>query len=85
MLVLDNATVHTSAAFRGAEARWLRMGLEVKHLPSYSPELNLIERLWQEIKYRWLPLSAYESRKALAQALDDVLIGIGGKYQITFA
>lgn len=27
----------------------------------YSPELNLIEILWRQMKYAWLPLSAYLS------------------------
>lgn len=85
VLVLDNAPVHTSKAFEKARRRWLGKGLVVKHLPSYSPELNLIERLWQEIKYRWLPFWAYESRKTLAEALEDILVGIGEKYRITFA
>ncbi|MCW4153826.1 transposase, partial [Halomonas sp. 18H] len=26
--------------------------------PAYSPELNLIEILWRQMKYAWLPLSA---------------------------
>lgn len=85
VLILDNAPVHTSRAFEEARERWLGKGLVVKHLPSYSPELNLIERLWQEIKYRWLPFSAYESRSALPQALDEILRGVGEKYRITFA
>lgn len=85
VLVLDNAPVHTSAAFEQARERWLKMGLRVMHLPSYSPELNLIERLWQEIKYRWLPFWAYENRKSFSEALEEILVGIGEKYQITFA
>jgi hypothetical protein len=45
----------------------------------------LIERLWQEIKYRWLPLWAYESYVKLKAGLEEVLVGVGEKYQITFA
>ncbi len=85
VLVLDRASVHTSKRFEQARARWLKQGLRVKHLPSYSPELNLIELLWQAIKYRWLPFSAYESLKALREALEEILLGIGTKYRITFA
>ena len=85
VLVLDRASVHTSKRFEQARAKWLKQGLQVKHLPSYSPELNLIELLWQAIKYRWLPFSAYESLKALREALEEILLGIGTKYRITFA
>ena len=57
----------------------------MKYLPSYSPELNLIELLWQAIKYRWLPFSAHESFQALREALEEILLGIGTQYCITFA
>lgn len=85
VLVLDRAPVHTSKRFDEARARWHKQGLQVKYLPSYSPELNLIELLWQAIKYRWLPFSAYESMQALREALEEILLGIGIKYRITFA
>jgi hypothetical protein len=45
----------------------------------------LIERLWQEIKYRWLPLWAYEGWPKLKEALEEVLVSVGEKYQISFA
>ncbi len=85
VLVLDRASVHTSKRFEEARTQWLKQGLQVKYLPSYSPELNLIELLWQAIKYRWLPFAAYESLQALREALKEILLGIGTKYRITFA
>lgn len=85
VLVLDGASVHRSAVFKQAQARWLTQGVRIYQLPGYSPELNLIELVWQAIKYRWLPFSAYESMAALRAALDEVLVGVGTKYRITFA
>ena len=64
---------------------WETNGLTVKYLPTYSPELNLIEIVWRFIKYSWLPLAAYLSFKNLKNELQMVLDGIGSKYQITFA
>jgi hypothetical protein len=37
-----------------------------QYLPSYSPELNLIEILWRFIKYYWLLRIDTLNRKALA-------------------
>lgn len=84
-VVMDNAPTHTSEEFDDQLDEWERRGLHVFFLPSYCPELNLIELLWRKIKYEWLPVSAYESYKTFAQALDEVLSQVGSKYQITFA
>lgn len=84
-VVVDNASIHTSKKFKNKLAAWEERGLTVKYLPTYSPELNLIEIIWRFIKYQWLPLSAYSSFKNLKLELQNVLDGIGSKYQITFA
>jgi transposase len=85
VVIIDNASVHTSHKFKNELEKWKAKGLHVKYLPTYSPELNLIEIVWRFIKYSWLPLSAYLSFKSLKDSLQNVLDGIGSKYQITFA
>lgn len=85
VVVVDNAPIHTSEDFEEELERWQKGGLQVKFLPPYCPELNLIEILWRKIKYEWLPLDAYQNFKALTASLFDVLKGIGSKYRITFA
>lgn len=85
VVIIDNASIHTSHEFKKQLKRWERKGLYVKYLPTYSPELNLIEIVWRFIKYSWLPLAAYLSFKNLKNSLENVLNGIGTKYQITFA
>lgn len=85
LIVLDNAPIHTSAEVRERIKEWEEQGLFLLFLPSYCPELNLIEILWRKIKYEWLPNSAYQSFKELSKSLDGVLQGIGSKYQLSFA
>lgn len=46
-LVLDNARYQRNAVVQGLAAE---LGITLLFLPSYSPNLNLIERLWKFIK-----------------------------------
>jgi DDE superfamily endonuclease/Winged helix-turn helix len=83
-VLLDNAPMHRSNAFIQQIPKWVRKGLIVKYLPSYAPELNLIEILWRFIKYYWLPFSAYTSFQCLCKAVEDILTRFGTDYTITF-
>ena len=51
VVVLDNASVHRSRAFKNKIAQWRTQNLLIQFLPPYCPELNLIEILWKHIKY----------------------------------
>ncbi len=84
-VVLDNAPMHTSDAFEACVERWEAKGLFLERLPSYSPELNLIEILWHFMKYFWLPFSAYACFGTLVEAVEDILRNIGKTYFIHFA
>lgn len=84
LIVLDNAPAHRGEEFEEELEELAKEGVFVMFLPSYSPELNLIELLWQKIKYEWLPLDIYENFQRLTEALFEVLKGIGSKYRITF-
>jgi transposase len=85
VVVMDNASVHTSEAFDACLPQWKKKGLIIKYLTPYAPELNLIEILWRNIKYTWLPFSAYQCLNTLRDALENILKNFGSKYQITFA
>lgn len=84
ILVLDNAPIHTSYEFDDSIDFWEQNGLFLYYLPPYCPELNLIEILWQRIKYFWLPFSAYLSFSHLSSSLEEILANFGSKYHITF-
>jgi hypothetical protein len=85
VVVIDNASIHTSEEFEDRLPYWKKKGLIIKYLSPYSPELNLIEILWRRIKYTGLPFSAYECLNALSEALEAILSHVGSEYQITFA
>ncbi|MDX1932941.1 MAG: transposase, partial [Capsulimonadales bacterium] len=59
-------------------------GLRLLFLPPYRPELNRIEVLWRQVKYRWLGLDAYRSFPFLCQSVRSVLDNVGGRYRISF-
>jgi len=85
VVIVDNASMHTSKKFRDKQAEWEKKGLIIYYLPTYAPELNLIEIIWRFLKYYWLPLSAYESYKNLKESLINILENIGTKYVVSFA
>lgn len=85
VVVLDNATIHKAGKVTGKKAEWEEKGLFLQFIPAYCPELNLIERLWLEFKYRWLDKPSYfDSENSLLEAIDQVVRGIGTKYTINF-
>jgi transposase len=85
VVVIDNASIHTSEDFEDRIPYWKKPGVILKYLPPYAPELNLIDILWRRITYTWLPFSAYECLNALREALETILSHVGSEYQITFA
>jgi DDE superfamily endonuclease len=85
VVVLDNASIHTSEQFQAKMSHWATQGFMLKFLPKYAPELNLIEILWTHIKYYWLPFSAYLGFEYLKEALTNILMNVGKEYRISFA
>ncbi len=85
VVVLDNAPIHTSKAFQKKIAQWSQKKLEIFWLPTYSPQLNLIETLWRFMKYEWIKKEAYLSWKNLVEYVEKVLKNFGTKYTINFA
>ena len=85
VLVIDNASMHTSKVFLENVEKWEKKGLTILNIPAYSPELNKIEIVWRKIKYEWLDFSAYESFQSLKDSLDYILANIGKEYQVNFS
>jgi transposase len=85
VVIVDNAPVHTSRQFLKKIDSWCSYGLMIHFLPTYSPELNLIEILWRKIKYEWISFNAYQSYENLKGEVLDILSQLGRKYTITFS
>jgi transposase len=81
-LVLDNARYQRCAAVK-TEAK--RLGIELLFLPSYSPNLNVIERLWKFTKKKALRGKHYPDFATFLGAIDDCLNRIHTDHRETLA
>lgn len=84
VIVMDQASIHTSDNLLKNLEKWSAKGLEIFWLPPYSPQLNLIEILWKFIKYEWIEVEAYESWENLKEYLKKTLNGFNNEYVINF-
>lgn len=84
VVILDNSPIHHSNEFTENISEWEKKYLNLYYLPSYSPELNLIENLWRFIKYSWLNASTYLNFDILVKAVENILKNVGPKYKIHF-
>ena len=85
VVVIDNASIHTAKAMTEKLGDWAKKGLHLYFLPTYSPELNLIEIVWRKVKYEWIHRSAYTSFESLWDSLSHIFCEIGRTYNINFA
>ena len=72
-LVLDNARYQRNAVVQALAAQ---LGITLLFLPSYSPNLNLIERLWKFTKRRALYGRYHPTFAAFRAAIEETLDGI---------
>lgn len=84
MLVLDNAKVHTAKIIQKQLKIWQQRGLFIFYLPPYSPQLNLIERLWKEVKQGWLRPCDYFDFDSLRYGVDRIFANIGSTLILNF-
>jgi transposase len=69
VVVLDNATFHRAKDLQAKRDGWEAQGLYVRYLPSYCPQLNLIEGVWRRLKGFLMPRRYYNSLADLKEAL----------------
>jgi transposase len=76
-LVLDNARYQHNATVKELAKR---LGITLLFLPSYSPNLNLIERLWKFIKRRTLYGRYHPTFADFQAAIQETLDGLPTTY-----
>lgn len=78
-LVLDNARYQRCRLVQDLAAE---LGIELLFLPSYSPNLNLIERVWKFVKAECLRGEYYETFDEFRSAIDGTLEQLGAKHRV---
>lgn len=73
VVVLDHYSVHHSQAITDARPGLTAAGSALVYVPTYSPELNLIEGLWRHVKHEDLPVRSYPTAQAVPAAVDHAL------------
>ena len=77
-IVLDNARYQRCALVQTLAAT---LGSELLYVPPYSPNLNLIERLWKFVKKQCLYSKYYPDSAAFQHAIRDCLAKVPTQYQ----
>ena len=85
VIVVDNASFHTSKKFKDKIEEWNNKNIEIFYLPPYSPELNPIEIPWKFMKYHWIDFNAYKSTENMRHYVENIIINYGITYEINFA
>lgn len=77
-LVLDNARYQKCAVVIDLAKQ---LGIELLYLPSYSPNLNLIERVWKFVKAECLRSTYYDKYEGFTAAIQQCLDDLPSKHQ----
>jgi len=77
-IVLDNARYQRCTLVQTLAAT---LGIELLYVPPYSPNLNLIERLWKFVKKQCLYSKYYPDSAAFQHAIRDCLAKVPTHYQ----
>ena len=79
VVVLDNASIHISKAFKGQRRALSRQGVYLSYLPAYSPELNAIEPVFKQVKHHEIPRRSHTSKEELRDSVEQGFGAYAGK------
>jgi len=77
-IVLDNAAYQRCALVQTLAQE---LGIHLLFLPSYSPNLNLIERLWRFVRKQSLNSTWFDSFEQFQGAIDDCLVKMATEHK----
>jgi transposase len=77
-LILDNARYQKCELVRSLAQQ---LGIELLYLPSYSPNLNLIERVWKFVKKECLRSKYHDNYDSFTAAIEQCLNDLGTKHK----
>jgi len=69
VIVIDNYSLHKSKVVKTKIPEWEKKGLYFFYLPPYSPEMNLIEAEWHQLKTHEIAGRMFEWEYDLIQAV----------------
>jgi len=79
VLVMDNARYqHCKIVIEFAKEH----GIELLFLPPYSPNLNLIERLWKFVKKKCLYCKYYADFSSFKSSINDCVFNVDKKFRL---
>ena len=67
LMVMDKAGWHQAKDLK------VPKNMRIIFLPPYSPELNPVEHLWEEIREKWFPSKVFKSLDAVESVLVEAL------------
>jgi transposase len=71
VVVLDNASIHTSKVIKAARKGLADLGIYLYFLPPYSPKLNRIEPVFRQVKHQEIPRRSHATRSGLREAVES--------------
>ena len=71
VVVLDNASLHTSKVVKAARPALAKRGIYLYYLPPSSPELNAIEAVFKQVKHHAIFKRSHTSKADLREAVQQ--------------
>jgi len=70
LLICDNAAWHKSAGLH------IPNNIEIMHIPPYTPEMNPIEQIWDELREKYFANQIFDSLEKVVDRLCDAVCSL---------